>query len=89
MATPRQGEAAPWRCEKALSYLDQALDNPLMEVRHALGDAVQSYAVGDQADTMLDLDRAEDFLNQALKTHASAGNDRVRALLLGLRAAKQ
>lgn len=89
LGNPAVGEATLGDAEKALTCFEQALDNPLLEARHALGNAVQTYAVGDQADAMLDLDRAEDFITQALDVDASAGNDRIRALLLGLRAAKQ
>jgi tetratricopeptide (TPR) repeat protein len=83
------GKAVLGDAEKALTYLEQALDNPLLEARYALGNAVQTYAVGDQADAMLDLDRAEDFLNQALETDASADADTLHALLTGVHTAKQ
>ncbi len=83
------GKAVLGNAEKALTYLEQALDNPLLQARHALGNAVQTYAVGDQADAMLDLDRAEDFLNQALESDASGGADKLHTLLTGVHTAKQ
>jgi TPR repeat protein len=89
LGNPAVAKATLGDTEKALTYLQQALDNPLLEARYALGNAVQTYAVGDQADAMLDLDRAEDFLTQALETEASSGHDGVRALRIGLRSAKQ
>lgn len=75
---------------KALTYLEKALDNPLLQAREALGNAVQTYAVGDQENAMLDLDRAEDRLKQAAQTEtAPSVNDEVRHLLVALRAVKQ
>lgn len=74
---------------EALANLDKALDNPLLQARYALSNALQTYAVGDQANALLDLDRAEDCLTQAVETEAPSVNDEVRRLLVTLRAVKQ